>query len=922
MHQLPRRFTQALLAAVLLFPTQHSPAKTDTSTTANLLDSSQPNPSASANKDVAAEKFWQAITLLNNKKDEATGRSRLQEAADLEFTHAQTLLAECLITGQYGFTKDHRKAASLYRLAAERGNAYAQVSLGQCYYTGTGVRKNREKAAEWLNRALTEKADFTRPIPPPEYFAALAEKQNNTSSVAGAIERDPVSDCKASANYLLGLITSADKKTDQAHKYFVVAATAGIDGRSGIYPAAVQAALNYAFGQGTARDMAKANEMLAISRRLTISAGMRRVYNYTNLKIVDDFATGEMEEMLSTAGEKFQTSMQVEIADSFAKKNSKDYNPAEAVKWYELASESGNVAAMIKLGCLHAGNELGKQDFARSFLSFKKAGGGETPKHFLGLANLAICYFNGIGTTRDSEAAAALFNKFKKKEFICYLGSRGECPKTILTPQHYRELLETWAKDQKDPQAQYFLGTRYRDAWDGTPDIKAAIRWFKKAADKGHGPSLGALGTLHASLPTAFEESGTEAVANAYACFKKGSEAGDAESMANYATLLTKGQNTGPGADAALPFFEQSLAIDPTNVQANNNIAVIYEARARDTSNGNARHDLAQMFQHYEAAVQQKDSIAARNLGMIYAEGWLIDQDWQKAYRYFEQAAEWGLPDAHFILGKIHELGCGVPITYSEAAYHYRLAALDGHLDALKKLIQLYICGRMGSVDFDRAMFWLDRLARLGDLDALTSIADIMMQKKDYPNMLKILNLLEENGRPAQIGFACERFSRCYEQGLGVKINLSRSKRYFERALENNDGDALARQGLQLIKLGKIQDGISVLKQAANYSANACFALGELYFTGSNIELDQDKALKFMRKAAEQNHFEALYFLAKATCDNVQGAPSLDEAILFANQAEVCGLEKAKALREQLEIRRDKKIIPTSDEEAARVRSS
>ncbi|MFT3870335.1 MAG: tetratricopeptide repeat protein [Nibricoccus sp.] len=921
-------------------------------------DAKKDDPSSTAKADLAAEKFWRALKLLDGKSpaELSEGRALLQAAADMEFTHAQTLLAECLMTGQYGFSKDKRKAANCYRLAAERGNAFAMVSFGQCLYSGTGVRKNRDKATEWLTAAVDEKADYSRPVPPADYLADIAKKPDTNHGVAGELDRDAVGDCKAAAHYLLGLIAIDGKKTDLSQKHFVAAATAGIGGRSGIYLAAVQAALNYAFGQGIPRDMVKANEMLAISRTLTIRAGMRRIHNYTTLKIVDDFAAGDLEEEIGSAGTEFQTQAQYDIATTFTNKKSKDYNPAEAAKWFELAAENDNAWAMLHLAFLYSGNELGRPDPAKAFLWFEKVGGGKKPKHTLGTANYAICLYNGIGTPKDTAKAEALFKEHKDTVFACYLGTKGECPKTVLNWDEWVKLIETWAKDKKDPQAQYFLGKRYLNGWDDKPDPKAAIRWFKKASAAGHGQAWTELGVLHEYQGYLFNENGTECVSSAVNCYKRATEANEPNGMANYANMLDNGNGIKRDCEQAERIYLRCLEIDPDHARAHNNLASIYEDRLggfeniekavleavketkaspKPTTTINLRlkrpryeslstDDLVlrdKMLAHYEAAFRLELAYAARNLGRLHRAGLLVEKDYRKAYQYYEKAAEWGLAEDHFVLGELHELGQGVPVTYTEAAYHYRLAALEGDKRSLKKLIDLYLSGKLGEIDLDRAKFWLDRMIAQGDFSGLTTNIDVLLQKKEYATAIEWLRFLEEYGGKGEIGFACERLSRCYEQGLGVKASPSKAKKYLERALANNDSDALAWQGMLLMKEGKHKEGIAAFEKASSYSSNACFYLGQLYYHGTYVEKDQARALQLMRRAASSNHSEALYFLAGATYKNIAGAPNLEEAISMATQAEVCGLEKAKALREKLEKRRDAKNGETV-EEAAGARSS
>ena len=52
--------------------------------------------------------------------------------------------------------KNYTKAASLYRKAAEKGEARAQNDLGLMYQEGKGVRKNNKKAAEWWRKAAEQ----------------------------------------------------------------------------------------------------------------------------------------------------------------------------------------------------------------------------------------------------------------------------------------------------------------------------------------------------------------------------------------------------------------------------------------------------------------------------------------------------------------------------------------------------------------------------------------------------------------------------------------------------------------------------------------------------------------------------------------------------------------------------------------------
>lgn len=50
----------------------------------------------------------------------------------------------------------YEEAERLYRLAAEQGDASAQVNLGNMYAYGDGVAQNREEAVTWYRRAAEQ----------------------------------------------------------------------------------------------------------------------------------------------------------------------------------------------------------------------------------------------------------------------------------------------------------------------------------------------------------------------------------------------------------------------------------------------------------------------------------------------------------------------------------------------------------------------------------------------------------------------------------------------------------------------------------------------------------------------------------------------------------------------------------------------
>jgi uncharacterized protein len=859
--------------------------------------------------------YWQALRLLagTSPTDVAAGRNALQKSSDLEFTHAQILLGNCLMGGAYGFPKDINKGAALFRLAAERGNAFAKVSLGQCYFTGTGGPRDRAKAAEWLTAALAPDADYSRPVPPADFLAArsLANPTGQGETVAGQLDRDPVSESRATAHFLLGQIATQESKLEEAQAHYVAAAVAGPNGREGIYQAALDAALNYAFGNGVPRDLAKANDMLDQSRKLGARVGVNLIHNYAMLKIVDEFATGDLEETVNKAADTFETDLQLKIASTFADKKSKQYNPAEAVKWYELAAEGGRPWAMLSLAFIYVRGDLGKPDNAKAVYWFEQAGDGEKPKHGLAAANLGIAYENGLGIAPDHSKAAEIFVRSRASDFICYLGSIGKAPATFQTYEQDLQLNEDWANGRDDSEAQRMLGVRYTKGWGVPIDLKEAAKWMKKAAKNNNGAAMCDLGYLYEQNQKALGVTMDDAAD----WYRKGSERGNIHAILDYANCLYRGRGESVDRRKAKSLYEEALRIDPGSSRANNELGIAYEddlIEAVMAKNERRANDCREkMMGYYLKAAQAGQPYAEYNLARLYlsslhrTEDLASAKDDHLAYLYFEAAADHGDEVAHLYLGEMHEMGLGVPITYSEAAYHYRIAALDGNTDALSRLVKLYLTGELGEVDLGRAAFWLNQMYRRGQISSLIPLADVLIKSGQYENAIKLLDQLADMNVPIIAGYACERLSRVYEDGTGVAADPRKARKYFDRAVRLGNDDAITRLALRQMKEKNIKEAIANFDRAALTSAEARYYLGQLYYVGKDVPKDDVKAVQYMRSAATDYNLPALYFLAVLAFNRAPNAPSLDEAIRFAQQAENGGLKQATKVRELLEKRRD-----------------
>lgn len=253
------------------------------------------------------------------------------------------------------------------------------------------------------------------------------------------------------------------------------------------------------------------------------------------------------------------------------------------------------------------------------------------------------------------------------------------------------------------------------------------------------------------------------------------------------------------------------------------------------------------------------------------------------------------------MLGDMLEKGSGVPVSLHEAAYHYRLAALDGSMEALIRLCDLYMGNKGFTRDCDRAIYWLGLLISKGNKFAVMDMADALLNKGDYEPAIKLLKELESSEPNERRAFACERLSRCYQNGWGVKTNAKTADKYLKKAVEKGNRDALYTMACRLLDQGNTTEGIALLKKSCQGGlSGAIYKLGTLYQQGILVPKNEKSAYKYIKTAADAGHPEAMLQLINATVQKQALAPTLDEAMHYAELIDSSSDPRAAALLEQL----------------------
>jgi TPR repeat protein len=159
----------------------------------------------------------------------------------------------------------------------------------------------------------------------------------------------------------------------------------------------------------------------------------------------------------------------------------------------------------------------------------------------------------------------------------------------------------------------------------------------------------------------------------------------------------------------------------------------------------------------YIARAKAGDAVAQYDLGVLYAQGKGLVQDYTSAASWFRAAAAQGNVDAEYNLGVLYAQGLGVNANATDAINWYQSAADQNHPAAQFNLGLAYAIGSGTKQDFAAAARWYKRAAAQGLAPAMANLAIL------------------------------------YEAGTGVERSLVDAYAWYSAAGERGDAPAKAR---------------------------------------------------------------------------------------------------------------------------------
>ena len=287
--------------------------------------------------------------------------------------------------------------------------------------------------------------------------------------------------------------------------------------------------------------------------------------------------------------------------------------------------------------------------------------------------------------------------------------------------------------------------------------------------------------------------------------------------------------------------------------------------------------DPAEAVKWIRLAAEQEHAEAQAMLGRLYDVGHGVPQNYSEALRWYRPAAEQNDPRAQFYLGLMYHNAHGVPQDESEAAKWIRRAADQGDAEAQFEMGGMYSVGAGVPQDYAETARWYRRAAEQGYADAQFVLWLYHHEGRGVPKdpveAARWLRMAAEQGH-ADAQF---KLGTLYIEGDGVPEDGAEAVRWLHRAAQQGHAQTLEMFGDTLDELAELDATLEdvgggsetqgdarfnqLLGAAEGGDAEAQYDLAVVYVEGrGDVDDDERKeqALFWSTRAANQGHAGAM----------------------------------------------------------------
>lgn len=262
-------------------------------------------------------------------------------------------------------------------------------------------------------------------------------------------------------------------------------------------------------------------------------------------------------------------------------------------------------------------------------------------------------------------------------------------------------------------------------------------------------------------------------------------------------------------------------------------------------------------------------------IGKMFCYGLGTEQNYQKAFEWFERSAKQKNKFAQFSLANLYYYGSGIEKDLSQAFLWYQRSSSQGQPYAAYSIAQMYRYGEYVTKDNDTAQRYYKQ--------ALSGFLKI--ESDDMANDDLFYKL-----------------GQMFNLGLGTDSDVTKAIEYFRRSAEMNNKNGLFEYGKALLTGEHIpQDtdsAVKLLEKAVKLkNSNAKRFLALEYISGEHLEQDFEKGIALLTECADSGDVIACYRLGKIYLQGEIMSQNLDKAekyLLLAEDSEYAQYALAK----------------------------
>jgi len=275
---------------------------------------------------------------------------------------------------------------------------------------------------------------------------------------------------------------------------------------------------------------------------------------------------------------------------------------------------------------------------------------------------------------------------------------------------------------------------------------------------------------------------------------------------------------------------------------------------------------------------------AQYDVGVIYSQGKVVPQDYDKAVSYFRKAADQGDSNAQGFLGSLYVLGHGVPKDYKQAFYWLDKSAAQGNAIAERELTSLHNLkldkmqspaeptqpvAPMATPPTNAQITELETKAAAGDAVSLQKLTDLANDGNNFAEYALGFFYYAGKGVPKDDTKAVSWLQKAAVHntnagGLLAQIRRSHSNAGWKQPITGPD-DADYEKALTYYQNGPSQNYILARqyfeKAAVAGDARAMYLVSDMYYQGQGGDKDAkswEKAKEWMLKGANANYPPAM----------------------------------------------------------------